>query len=272
MSGPYPIAVGAQLSADNRTRLDALGREVPEWAREAFDVLAEDGRRVAVLTEVREDELWANDRRANDSCIVRSDAAGLHGVQVRAGETGMCYPLVHGTWADAARRALAMEAERLHPQQTVKLPPMDEAKRAEVIDALRALSSDWHAPIAPRRHNATCPRCYGPAFHGWGYAPKCEREGGCLADAVPSSVRTYHVDRNKRSWLSANPGDGMPPRETAYRAVSGDDEGPLMPTRDLAVTAWREAVLSRAVEEAVREGRIRARPEARYFAWRRGGR
>lgn len=44
------------------------------------------------------------------------------------------------------------------------------------------------APAGPRRHNATCLRCNGPAWEGF-FVKKCERPGGCLLDVRPESVK-----------------------------------------------------------------------------------
>ena len=107
----------------------------------------------------------------------------------------------------------------------------------------------------PRRHNATCPRCYGPAFHGFGYAPTCEREGGCLADkeprvfAHPASLDVRHPDADV---LEVPADDG--PFSTAERGWWALSLGPsaLFATRDQAVAAWREAMLERAKRDAGR--------------------
>ena len=100
---------------------------------------------------------------------------------------------------------------------------------------------------APRRHNATCPRCYGPAYHGFGYKPECERVGGCLADKEPSVF-------GMQDPRPAVPADV---EARAYAATRGEvawylpalNAGPFA-SRGLAVAAWRETLLARAKRDA----------------------
>jgi len=83
-----------------------------------------------------------------------------------------------------------------------------------------------------RRHNATCPRCYGPAYQGLG-ALRCERVGGCLADVDPTGQAWCRASMHQERyfWHEANP---------SLRYA----------TRELAVAAWREAVIAKAEREA----------------------
>jgi len=112
-----------------------------------------------------------------------------------------------------------------------------------------------------RRHNATCARCFGPAYHGFGYAPACEREGGCLAerepvvneghpaidDTPPLGADVWMAGCWSDDWTRRIPENGW---THALAAVDGEEtEG--WATRDLAVAAWRERLLARAKEGAL---------------------
>ena len=129
------------------------------------------------------------------------------------------------------------------------LGPLDESAKREALDALRALSADHVAATPPRRHNAHCPRCYGPAYQGLG-AVKCEREGGCLATREPRVSPLDHDDGSydiTHSSIVVKHGPaGEFDCEPGYFTA---DDGPYA-TRDLAVAAWRETVLARAKREA----------------------
>ena len=252
-------------------RVDALGREVPEWAREAFDILAADGRAVGVLrwpADGRSDPYWAD----GDALI------GPSVVYINSGPAPI--KAAGGNPSECARNALAMEAEsKAHPVHAAKVPPMDDARRAEFFGALLKLSGDHQSVLGPRpaptpsdappttyvrgpwqfvdldgkthtlaperRHNATCSRCHGPAYVGLGL-PRCEREGGCLADREPV------VFGEAPHWKESSVFPAvMPNSETEwfYQLGTGGDYGPFI-TRDAAVAAWREAVLARAKREA----------------------
>lgn len=131
-------------------------------------------------------------------------------------------------WSEDAERLAAdidrlvreqMDAARLHPRLGSRCA-MTPLEPAEVAPA-----------VPPRRHNTTCPRCNGPAYQGLG-AVRCEREGGCLADAEPTEVVPYMVgaERQYQAW-GQGPGRGF----SCSR-----------PTAAFAIAAWRKAVLDRA--------------------------
>lgn len=86
--------------------LDALGREVPPWAREAYAIMAADGRRVAVG-----DWPWLG-LRETPAMAPKSDAR-IHERYVGIYGHGAPATIVHlsrcESLADAARRALADE-------------------------------------------------------------------------------------------------------------------------------------------------------------------
>ena len=89
-----------------------------------------------------------------------------------------------------------------------------------------------------RRHNAHCPRCYGPAYQGLG-ALRCERVGGCLAEREPGPTEvgedttfvSLATDRGEKAWWVYG-------HAVIRRAQYA--------TRELAVAAWREAVIAKA--------------------------
>lgn len=93
-----------------------------------------------------------------------------------------------------------------------------------------------------RRHNAHCPRCYGPAYQGLG-ALRCERVGGCLAEREPGPTEvgedttfvSLATDRGEKAWWVYG-------HAVIRRAQYA--------TRELAVAAWREAVIAKAKREA----------------------
>ena len=118
------------------------------------------------------------------------------------------------------------------------------------------LDVSGHAPQtvtrAPeRRHNATCPRCFGPAYHGAGRV-LCEREGGCLVDAVPARTGTVldGYDFTANEWRVTNVFKPGRRRGESLHFAEGHGERAEHPTAAGAVTAWREAVLARAKREA----------------------
>lgn len=260
--------------------LDALGRPVPEWARAAFDLLAKDGRRVQVGVG-----LPSGGRRRGDAVLLTWQADKPPSVSVWQvdAETHLdgwhtVYVGAAGrTLADVARRALAMEAERnapksptgtldlatggtcargvaIYPGQTTltinAAPPrlteeqaasiaasvQDGIKKRAVIEAIADVArsiSDMAHRLGTPRHNATCPRCHGPAYQGLGL-PTCERAGGCLADAVPGRD-------------DVREGAGLAGERYYSHALH---TSAIYATRDLAIAAWREALLARAKREA----------------------
>ena len=121
------------------------------------------------------------------------------------------------------------------------------------MDELEQLRAEPE-PATPRRHNATCPRCYGPAYVGLGL-PRCEREGGCLADREPHTVAwpaSMEVGKREADILEVPEGNG--PDDDGERGwwVHEIDADAVYATRGLAIAAWREAVLDRAKREAGR--------------------
>ena len=96
--------------------------------------------------------------------------------------------------------------------------------------------------VSVRRHNAHCPRCYGPAYQGLG-ALRCERSGGCLAEREPGPTEvgqdkpfvSIATDRGERAWWVYG-------HSVIARAQYA--------TREFAVAAWREAVIAKAKRES----------------------
>lgn len=249
-----PERVASALArGDSYAPRDALGRPVPEWAREAFELLAKDGRRVAVesgLTATGEADwrIWA------------PLPGGATYVQHVASHTPIACTV--DTLADAARRALAMEAERAEAERLRANVDRSIAACAPSIErALDALNAEaTPAPrklMQPRRHNTTCPRCHGPAYQGAGRV-LCEREGGCLADREPETVG-YNV--SGYDWTTTHDVHGPRYMASHYSRARVSPDEPMFfaeghgvrtehPTEAGARTAWREAVLARAKREA----------------------
>lgn len=147
------------------------------------------------------------------------------------------------------------------PGERVKLlPPNQQADATWAAlelakqEAIARSAVDLAAANAKaRRHNATCPRCFGPAYHGFGYKPECERVGGCLADKEPVECDLDGVrwDALREAFKAADVVRVVDVHDEVgwYTAAS---ERAVYATRDLAVAAWREAVLARAKREAGR--------------------
>lgn len=130
--------------------------------------------------------------------------------------------------AQAAREYLGAKYGVPHATRYTESPPADALNR-------------WES----RRHNAHCTRCYGPAFHGAG-ALRCERVGGCLADVEP---KVDAIDASADLRDAAPDADvwEMSGRENYWLADGCDGR---YATRELAVAAWRDAVIAKAKREA----------------------
>lgn len=147
---------------------------------------------------------------------------------------------------DAGLRAIvdAQHAALVARGEAVPAPDAREQYKREVADAFDAAIAKTQAFVDAhaRRHNAHCPRCYGPAYQGLG-ALRCERVGGCLAEREPGPTEvgqdkpfvSIATDRGEMAWWVYG-------HSVIRRAQYA--------TREFAVAAWREAVIARAKREA----------------------
>lgn len=142
-----------------------------------------------------------------------------------------------------ATRAFGSSASAVASRGDVKPLPTKSVIGTDGIERTYAVRS-------PRRHNTTCPRCNGPAYQGLG-AVQCEREDGCLADAAPAEVgcslagcTVFEVSPGVYGGTVHYAGHLGPEPRYFARGHGGESGG--WPTRDLAVAAWRKAVLDRA--------------------------
>jgi len=261
------------------SRKDALGRDVPEWAISAFDLLAKDGRRVAVVTEAEQDDDdfpgWRCARRRGDVILAERT------VHVWASDSpGEPHP--EGRWvdarvvtslADAARRALAMEAERKAPkcndERCVKSAPGCCYRNPERLDIaatggamvwgkVKALQDEAVAACVLPRHvvdpnagRVSCLRCGADAgFLGI----SCNRVGGCrLPEPEEPRIlgpvfngpgeRPETADVWREPLFSDDYTKTIPEEAWTHCLAERDEDGcfALYATRELAVSAWRLA-------------------------------
>lgn len=255
-----------------RRYLDALGKPVPPWAAEAFAILSADGRRVGVnawpepfgksdtdaIIHARFVGTWGCLRLRSTNCVLYvADASAIRAAT---------FPTA-SDYAIAARRALAMEAERAQPagERGIKYPDQptltinwqppaftDDAVGqfaaavsglSRAVDSFVAKATDAAKREFPperlaaenMRGLATCLRCGGPAgFLGI----RCERVGGCATAEERVAAMEPDADlvlpmtvRGETRWLLPAPDRRTP--------------SPGYATRDLAIAAWREAMLAR---------------------------
>lgn len=237
--------------------VDALGQPVPEWAREAYAVLSADGRRVFVGGWQDRDAFYrAGDATLNGSgvAIVRDDKQTVSAL-VRQQCAGFVFG-DHATLADAARRALAIEAERKasarkHTQSLIGFYETQADFERGIGDALAGAERRYPSnadlakyapptdpgprprcvavPVPEPTGMVTCLRCGGPAGY-LGIA--CQRVGGCrtaeerVAGMPRPGVVVYYSRRM---------------REVVF--VCGDSGE--QQSSAAAIAAWRDAMLAR---------------------------
>lgn len=126
--------------------------------------------------------------------------------------------------------------------------------------------------LLQRRHNAACPRCYGPAYRSLG-VERCERDGGCLVEREPrvallrAATPTTNPDILQAGVCSAGTSIGPffgPGVEHGWFVRRTETVHALLSD---AVSAWRADLIWVARVEAVHAGRIPA-SDGRYYGVR----
>jgi hypothetical protein len=96
--------------------------------------------------------------------------------------------------------------------------------------------------VVSNHYNARCPKCNGRAYLGLALI-NCEREGGCLATREPTRDEVA-------SYKDPHTGDVLWAWCNVGAAKSGiTTQGIGLPTRQMAVDAWRASVLEHARKE-----------------------
>lgn len=206
--------------------VDALGRPVPEEYREAYELLAQDERRVCV-TPGPTSIPWGTRRLM---WTIWERTPGRDGAPcVEAPEMTHFQQAADGmSIADAARLALAMEAERLG-----KTEPANDDAIAEAAEARRAAAAK---PADPMQGRTRCLRCGGDAgFLGL----SCQRVGGC-------KTKSERVAALVPDWCVKVPSKGG---EIIWQAGGAGPQAVYVhPTRDGAISLWRTAMAERMGE------------------------